>query len=422
MENTIESDTTSGPDGPGRNYAAGAIFVLLLVSYLVNAMDRQVFPVLLVAVRNDYGFSTTEAGLQSTIFALGIGVLGLPSGYLIDRVSRKWTVFAGTVIFSAATGLTTLSFGLWDMTLWRVLSGVGESMQFTALIAIAATAFPARRGMAIGTINICFALGALIGPTLGGALLTRTGQWRLPEIVFAVLGGIVAVAIAVFAGPWLTERRAQAQNGHRVVGGADTLLNRNTVLLIVMTVIGGLVDFGFLGMYGTFMQTALHYTAAQAGLVAGISGAGALLSFYGGHLGDRLSPRIVLPASFALTGVAGAAVFLGPANMVWQVVFALLFGIAFSAAAFVLLAGFLVKSVDARRAGLTAGIFVTSIYIPAAFAGLLFSSLAQSWSWGAAALVQIVLGSAVATVLALLLRPSRFSTVLPAQTSVTAGA
>jgi MFS family permease len=239
----------------------------------------------------------------------------------------------------------------------------------------------------------------------------------VPEIVFAVLGGIVAVATAVFVRPWLTERRTQGRSMHQVVGGAATLLNRNTVLLVGMTVIGGLVDFGFLGMYGTFMQTALHYSPVESGVVMGISGAGALLSFYGGHLGDRHSPRTVLPASFAVTGVAGAALFLGPGNVMWQAVFALLFGIAFSAGAFVMLAGFLVKSVDGRRAGITSGIFVTSIYIPAAFAGVLFSWLAQSWSWAAAALIQIVLGSAVATALALLLQPSRFSTVLPAQES-----
>ena len=91
MSNTIESDTTTGRGGTGRSYAAGAIFVLLLVAYLVNAMDRQVFPVLLVAVRNDYGFSTTEAGLQSTIFALGIGVLGLPSGYHASPGPAPWS-------------------------------------------------------------------------------------------------------------------------------------------------------------------------------------------------------------------------------------------------------------------------------------------------------------------------------------------
>lgn len=409
------TDAAASVTAPSRvlhsTYATVGMFGLLLVAYTINAMDRQVFPVLLVNVRSDFGFSATQAGLQSTIFALGIGLLGLPAGWLIDRLSRKDIVVVGTLVFSAATALTTVSVGFWDMTLWRVLSGVGESLQFTALLAVAATAFPARRGLAIGTINICFALGALIGPALGGALLTQTGQWRVPEILFAVLGGIAAVAIAIFVRPWLTERRAQKTDTTTIVGGSDTLLNRNTIVLIIMTVIGGLVDFGFLGMYATFVRTFHHYTPTEAGVVMGIAGAGALLSFFGGHLGDKYSPRVVLASAFALTGIAGAALFLGPGDFAWQAPFALLFGISFSAGAFVMLAGFLVKSVSVKRTGIASGIFVTSIYIPAAFAGFILSWLAQSMSWAAAGLIQIVLGCVLGLLLAFLLRPSEFSTV-----------
>jgi MFS family permease len=403
--------------GISRVAAGSAImFVLLLAGYTINAMDRQVFPVLLVSVQKDLGFTGPQAGLQSTIFALGIGVLGIPAGYLIDRISRKQAVILGTLIFSACTALTTVSSGFWSMTVWRVLSGVGESLEFTALIAIAAVAFPARRGMAIGTINICFAVGALIGPALGGQILTQTGQWRIPEIVFAILGGLSAASIALFVKPWLTERRGADTHARVIIGGSETLLNRNTVILIVMTVLGGLVDFAFLGLYATFLQTVHHYTPAETGIVTGISGAGAVLSFFGGHLGDRFSPRLVLGGSFALTGIAGAAIFLGSGAFVWQLVFALLFGIAFSSGAFVMLAGYLVKSVNLRYTGIASGIFVTSIYIPAAFAGLLMSSLASALSWTAAGMIQIVLGSAIATGLAFLLRPNDFSTVTPART------
>lgn len=390
------------------------MFALLLIGYTVNAMDRQVFPTLLVAVRHDLGFGAAQAGLQSTVFSLGIGLLGIPTGYLMTRLRRKPVVVIGTLLFSVATALTCVSAGFWDMLLWRVLSGVGESLQFTALITIAAAAFPARRGMAIGTINLCFALGALIGPAVGGDILDATGQWRIPEIAFAILGGVVAVLIALFVKPALTERREGAVRSDTVVvGGAPTYRNRNLCILVVMTVLGGLVDFGFLGLYSSFLQTVHHYSAGSAGVVTGVSGAGALLSFYGGHLGDRFSARIVLPVSFLVTAGAGAAVFLGPSNFAWQLIFALVFGLAFSAGSFVLLAGFIVKSVDSARSAAASGIFVTSLYIPAAFAGLLLSSMAQAMGWGAAASLQIVLGAVLAAVLGLFLRQSEFSRVRP---------
>ena len=65
-----------------------AILVVLAASYVVNAMDRQVFPVLLPNINRDFGFSLAEGGLLSTIFTLGIGIGGIPSGYLLDRFSR----------------------------------------------------------------------------------------------------------------------------------------------------------------------------------------------------------------------------------------------------------------------------------------------------------------------------------------------
>lgn len=77
-----------------------------------------------------------------------------------------------------------------------------------------------------------------------------------------------------------------------------------------------------------------------------------------------------------------------------------------------LLAGFMVKSVDARRASTAAGIYVTCLYIPAAFAGMLLSALAQALGWGAAATIQIAAGAAIATVLGLFLRQAQFSTVV----------
>lgn len=410
--NANESPAGTGRAQSGVNAAMITMFALLLVGYTINAMDRQVFPTLLVAVRHDLGFGATQAGLQSTVFSLGIGLLGLPTGYLMRRFPRKPIVIFGTCLFSAATALTCLSTGFWDMLIWRVLSGVGESLQFTALLAIAAAAFPARRGLAIGTVNICFALGALIGPAIGGTVLDATGQWRIPEIAFAIAGGVAAVLIAAFVRRGLTERKDGQDGGNVIVGGAERYLNRNMVLLIAMTALGGLVDFGFLGMYATFLQTVHHYSAGESGIVTGVSGAGAFLSFFGGHLGDRYPARIVLPVSYAVTGLSGLAVFLGPSAFAWQLIFALIFGLAFSAGAFVLLAGFIVKSVDARRAATASGIYVTSLYIPAAFAGMLLSALAQALGWGAAATIQIVLVSAIATVLGLFLKQAQFSTVV----------
>src|ERR1700709_2477834 len=94
-----------------------AIVSLLLVcmTYSVNAMDRSIFPVLLPHVAKEYGFPLATGGLLATLFTLGLGIAGLPGGYLFDKISRKWVSIWGILIFSVCTMLTCLSIGFYDM-------------------------------------------------------------------------------------------------------------------------------------------------------------------------------------------------------------------------------------------------------------------------------------------------------------------
>ena len=63
---------------PGLGVRGIAMFGLLLASYVVNAMDRQLFPLVAPEVRREYGFSLAGIGLLSTVFTLGMAVAGAP--------------------------------------------------------------------------------------------------------------------------------------------------------------------------------------------------------------------------------------------------------------------------------------------------------------------------------------------------------
>ena len=71
-----------------------AMFGVLLASYAINAMDRQLFPLLVPEVRRQHGFSLAGVGFLSTIFTLGMAIAGLPTGYLLARFSRKIVLHA----------------------------------------------------------------------------------------------------------------------------------------------------------------------------------------------------------------------------------------------------------------------------------------------------------------------------------------
>jgi MFS transporter, DHA1 family, inner membrane transport protein len=381
-----------------RERFAVAMFALLLLSYVVNAMDRQVFPVLGSDVQHALGFSLPQLGLLSTIFTLGLGVAGLPTGYLLARVSRRAVVLSGLVLFSAATALTAVASGFWDLLVYRLVSGIGEAMQLTALLAIGTAYFVQHRGAAAGSLNFSFGVGATLGPILGAAILAAT-NWRVPLVLFGLVGLLLFVIIGLAVRPWLTEARGSDQ---RVVrsGGADRITRRDPMLLAAATVLAGLAIYGYLGLYPTYLRAVLGFSPQQAALAASMFGLGALLSLLGGWLGDRFDFRTLLAVSLGLAAICGYVLFSGIHSLAAHLIGSFVFGAAISGMVYVNLAAGIIKSVRTQIAGQGSGLFVASLYIPAAFAGYLLGWLAVHVGWGTAALIQLSGFSVLAAILA----------------------
>lgn len=385
------------------------IFAVLIIGYVINAIDRTSFPVFISDIMHEYGFGLSDAGFISTISYLGMGLTGFPVGYLLHRYSKKHMFNIGLFIFSAGTLLTIWSVQYWDMTVYRVLSGIGESLQLTALFAIAGVLFSRYRGAAMGAINSAFAIGSFVGPYLGGVMLEASEGWRVPMVVFAMVG-FVAFIGTMFLPKRIIDRELHTEDeSAKVVGGADSLWNHNTYLLIPATALGGLVTFGFLGMYPTFLREDLGYEALSAGFIFSLSGLGSLASLVGGYLGDWFNMRWVLVLSNVATAVIGFLMFLGPTDPISQGIFSFALGVTFSGVVYVNLVSGFVKSLNQRLSGLASGLFMTSMYVPAAFAGYIIGTMATSWGWAAAGSIQTGAFSVLAAIFCLFLKPERFS-------------
>src|SRR5918911_1703383 len=192
------------PTGGGRERVSMRLAIVMLIilalSYVINSMDRQVFPILLPTVVEDLGdVRLAQAGLLSTIFTLGIAAIGFPAGRMVDRFSRKYIIMVGIAIYSIFTILTALAFGYWDMLLVRAITGVGEGMQQAAMFAAAGAYFYMHRAMAIGVLNFAFGAGAFIGPFLGGFVTGGPGSWRRPLFIYRA-AGLVFVGIIPLTG------------------------------------------------------------------------------------------------------------------------------------------------------------------------------------------------------------------------------
>jgi len=274
-------------------------------------------------------FRSRGVGFLSTVFTLGMAIAGLPTSYLLVRFSRKTVLQVGIALFSAGTVLTVIANGFSDMLIYRAATGIGEAMQLTVLLAIAANYFVNHRAAALGSVNFSFGVGAIVSPILGGALLSAYRSWRIPMVVFGFLGFLAIAVIALSVDPWFTESET-ATNERADRRGASTLVNRNTMLLTLMSLIGGLVIYGYLGMYPTFLREGLKYSPTTAGTVMSFYGLGALASIAGGWVGDHFSPRLVLSTTFFCAAALGYLLFHGSGAFVPQAILSFTWGLIVS--------------------------------------------------------------------------------------------
>jgi MFS family permease len=395
---------------PAATATAVAAIAVLIVSYGVNAMDRTLFPLMLTDVRREYGFNLSQGGLMSTIFTLGMALAGIPTGYLMSRFSRKTVIQVGILIYSLATVITVTAIGFADMLFYRAITGIGEAMQLTALLAVFSSYFSRHRAAGVGLLNYAYAGGAAIGPTLGARLLDDYGTWRAPMIIYGVIGLAMMVLIAAVVRPQLSETNTAKQATTGIAaGGAASLKNLNTVVLVALSILFGLALYGYLGMYPTFLREELHYAPRDAGRVMGIYGLGVLISLFTGWLGDRFSPRLVLGLSFLLASAVAGLLFNGPADFTTQAALSFVLGATFSGTIFVNLAAYHVKSVTANLAGRASGLFVTCVYGSATAAGYVIGWIAGFAGWTVAGNIQLVLLCLAGAAIALLLQADQMA-------------
>jgi EmrB/QacA subfamily drug resistance transporter len=105
-------------------------------------------------------------------------VLVLTAGRLSDVFGRKKAYIAGFLVFGLASLGAGFSGGGTELICWRVLQGIGGAFLFANSAALVTDAFPREQlGVAMGTNTMVAAIGLVLGPVLGGALVALSWQW-----------------------------------------------------------------------------------------------------------------------------------------------------------------------------------------------------------------------------------------------------
>jgi EmrB/QacA subfamily drug resistance transporter len=164
---------------------------------LLVATNSGTLIIALPDLERSLGTSLLELVWVILAYMISSTVLVLTAGRLSDLFGRKTAFVSAFVVFAAASLGAGFAADGTQLILWRIAQGIGGAFIFANGPALVTDAFPREQlGLAMGTNTMVAAIGLVIGPVLGGALVGISWQWVFWfNVPLALAGAAWAAAV-----------------------------------------------------------------------------------------------------------------------------------------------------------------------------------------------------------------------------------
>ncbi|HTJ40958.1 MAG TPA: MFS transporter [Kofleriaceae bacterium] len=367
----IDSDVPVRLDALGWTRWHRRVVIALGITWILDGLEASLIANLAPTLRDPHalGLDATEIGLANTAYLVGqvIGALGF--GHLTDRLGRKRLFLITLGLYLTATALSGLAPTYGVFLAFRMLAGAGIGGEYSAINSAIDELVPARvRGQVDLAINGSYWVGVALGAALtlvvlDPAIVPASIGWRVAFGSGAILGlAILVIRRDLPESPrWLLghghvrEAEATCARIEREAGGAAAACARVRVHVTGPVGVRRLFH-ALLHRYPRRTALGLALMLAQAFLYNSIFFSYALIleRFHGvaaddvglyvvpfaignflgplllGRRFDRLGRRIMIPVTYALSGVlllATGAMFVAgwldalTQTIAWGVVF-----------------------------------------------------------------------------------------------------
>ncbi len=356
---------------------------LLTAVYVLNFLDRTLIYILFTPIKKEMAFTDLQlALLGTTSFVIFYTLLGVPFGWLADRVPRKVIIGAGLAVWSLFSGLTGFAHSFWSIFCCRMMVGVGEATLGPAALSLLSDYFPPRMratsqsiyssGIAVGG-GLAFFLGGWIGQTHG---------WRVAFYLLGFPGLLLAALVFALREPPRGRNEARRE-------AADWRSLSPLLYLFAGYALVGLASNN-LGIWGPTFFVRLHgFSLRVVGTAAGILSivVGMPAMIFAGWFADRVKRRMAFTAAAAILSVPLWVALLFTSNVAALIaVNVVLYALA------ILWVGPATADVTEiagpKLRGLAIGVFFSIVNITAYAAGsTLIGKLSDGWGLRAALLV-----------------------------------
>jgi MFS family permease len=253
--------------GASRRVGAGSanrlIFVGTSIAVVMTSVDATIVTPALPAIGGDLHASLPWAAWSISLYQLGSVVATPIAGRLSDVLGRKRMLLTFGAIFSVASLLCGLAPNIELLLVFRFVQALGGGGLVPSATGVIADHLSERRDQAIGLILSLYSVGALVGPVIGGLIVTHA-TWRLIFLVNVPLGGLLLALIAISLP---RDRRGVAGNIRIDFVGSTMMC---AAILGVMLGLNEVVKPGFEGRLGWLLVglgglTGIGFFAQQRG-------------------------------------------------------------------------------------------------------------------------------------------------------------
>lgn len=167
-----------------------SVWTVLTGTLLARTSYFMAWPFLIVFLYEDYGASAIEVGTMLAVSAVVGAGTGLYSGYLSDKLGRKWVMVLGSWIASISYTGIALASEVWQFYVLIMMTGLMRPMiEAPAKAAIGDNLKDSKdRELALNIRYFLLNLGGALGPLIGITLALSQ-----PQNLFFVAGGTYVV-------------------------------------------------------------------------------------------------------------------------------------------------------------------------------------------------------------------------------------
>lgn len=227
----------------------------------------------------------------------------LPAGALSDILGRRRLMLTGVWVQISGPFLYMLVF-FWPLLLIvRFYHGLATALYAPAAAAEIAKTYPQERGRRLGLYNGAETAGAVLGPVLGGVVLTLTAyNYDITAIVAGLIGVLALLVLRHLprdqAPP--APQRATTPSGlvqlsrilHTTACGIKEILSNSRILFVSLVEAMLWMGIGSVQAYLPLYALTIHLSAWQIGMIAGAQGVASVWSRpVMGKWSDRVSSR-----------------------------------------------------------------------------------------------------------------------------------